>query len=48
MGNYKIRIRIGISDPDQEGDDSVNVEFDLTEEQACSIDAVEKAVLNLN
>lgn len=50
MGNYRIKINIGIHDGDGNLADGVIVasEGDMTESEAESIDAVERALLNIN
>jgi hypothetical protein len=49
MGNYKIRINIGIYDGSDISDGVVVAsDGDLSETEAESIDAVEKALLNVN
>ena len=49
MGNYKIKINVGIYDPsDVSNGIVVATEGDLSEQEAESIDAVEKALLTVN
>ena len=49
MGDYKIKVSIVISDDSGETDGStVHVENLLPEEDACSIDSVERAMLSIN
>jgi hypothetical protein len=49
MGNYKIKFNIDIENILDKTDlTSVTVEAELTEEQACSIDSVEKIALSVN
>lgn len=49
MGNYKIRINVGIYDEtDIENGIVVATEGEMSEQEAVSIDAVEKALLKTN
>jgi hypothetical protein len=49
MGNHKIRLNIDVTDTeDNSNTASVNMELDMTDEEACSIDAIEKAMLRIN
>lgn len=49
MGNYKIRLNLGITNlTNNSNKTDIDIETELTEEEACSIDFVEKAMLKIN
>lgn len=47
MGNYKIHMNVSVVDEVNESN-SISVESEITPDEACSIDAVEKAFLVIN
>jgi len=49
MGNYKIKFNINIEDiMDSTNIATVNIEKEITEEQATSIDGIDKALAQIN
>jgi hypothetical protein len=49
MGNYKIKLNINIADIlDESNETNIDLERELTEEQACSIDFIDKALLGIS
>lgn len=49
MGNHKICLNIEVTNTeDNSNTASVDMELEMTEEEACSIDAIEKAMLRIN
>jgi hypothetical protein len=49
MGNYKIRLNLDVSDiTESSNNTTVNIETEISEEEASSIDSIEKIMLRIN